>query len=62
MLPRLTQYMLIIKNGLKADTNFKEKFCARFYAILKEILPIPGVNGQIKYVSASNEMRSKRIQ
>ena len=60
MLP-LTQNMLIIKNGLKADTNFKEK-CARFNTILKEILPIPGVNGQIKYVSASNEIRSKRIQ
>jgi len=42
MMLRLTQNMLIIKNGLKVHTNVKERR-ARFNAILKEISHLPVV-------------------
>ena len=47
---RLTQNMLIIKNGLKVHSNVKERR-ARFNAILKEISHIHVVNdSKIKHV------------
>jgi hypothetical protein len=49
MMLRLTQNMLIIKNGLKVHTNVKERR-ARFNAILKEISHLPVVNGKINRV------------
>ena len=56
---RLTQNMLIIKNGLKVHTNVKERR-ARFNAILKEISHLPVVNGKINRCSIK-EMRDKKI-